>query len=67
VPAQFDPALYVPQAAAALGLEIAHEDFSDVVAAFSVLARVAGLVMATPLPEDVVAAAVFTPSSGDAP
>jgi hypothetical protein len=66
VPAEFDPALYVPQAAAALGLEIAAEDFSDVVAAFSVLARVASQVMATPSPEELVAAAVFTPSRGDA-
>ena len=64
--AQFDPALYVPQAAAALGLEIAPEDFGDVVAAFAVLARVAGQVMATPLSEELVAAAVFTPSQGDA-
>ena len=66
MPAEFDPALYVPQAAAALGLEIAPKDFGEVVAAFAVLARVAGLVMATPLPEELVAAAVFTPSQGDA-
>ena len=66
MPTEFDPALYVPQAAAALGLEIAPEDFGEVVAAFSVLARAAGGLMATPLPEDLVAAAVFMPSQGDA-
>ncbi len=65
--AEFDPALYVLQAAATLGLEIAPEDFREVVAAFSVLARVAGPVMATPLPEELVAAAVFAPLEGDAP
>jgi len=67
VPAGFDPAIYVPQAAAALGLEIAPEDLGDVVAAFAVLARVAGPVMATPLPEELVSAAVFIPSEGAAP
>jgi len=48
----FDPALYVPQAAAALGLPLAPEDLGDVISAFAVLARVAGPVMAFPLPED---------------
>ena len=59
-----DPALYVPQAAAALGLPLAPGDLPGVIAAFAVLARVAGPVMATELPADLMAAAVFTP--GDA-
>jgi hypothetical protein len=57
----FDPALYVPQAAAALGLPLAPEDLGDVIGAFAVLARVAGPVMAFPLPEELIAAAVFIP------
>jgi hypothetical protein len=57
----FDPALYVPQAAAALGLPLAPEDLGDVISAFTVLARVAGPVMAFPLPEELIAAAVFVP------
>jgi hypothetical protein len=57
----FDPALYVPQAAAALGLPLAPEDLGDVINAFAVLARVAGPVMAFPLPEELIAAAVFAP------
>jgi hypothetical protein len=57
----FDPALYVPQAAAALGLPLAPEDLGDVISAFAVLARVAEPVMAFPLPEDLIAAAVFVP------
>jgi hypothetical protein len=62
-----DPARYVPMAAAAMGLALAPEDLGDVIAAFAVLARVAGPVMAFPLPEDMVAAAVFTPDDGEAP
>ena len=62
----FDPARYVPLAAAAVGLKLAPEDLGDVIGAFAVLARVAGPVMAFPLPEDVVAAAVFTPDDGSA-
>jgi hypothetical protein len=61
-----DPARYVPMAAAATGLALAPEDLSDVIAAFAVLVRVAGPVMAFPLPEDIVAAAVFTPDDGAA-
>ena len=57
----FDPALYVPQAAAALGLPLAPDDLADVIGAFAVLARVAGPVMAFPLPEELIAAAVFVP------
>ena len=57
----FDPALYVPQAAAALGLPLAPQDLGDVISAFAVLARVAGSVMAFPLPEELIAAAVFIP------
>ena len=57
----FDPALYVPQAAAALGLPLAPEDLGDVIGAFAVLARVAFPVMAFPLPEELIAAAVFVP------
>ena len=57
----FDPARYVPLAAAALGLPLAPEDLSDVIAAFAVLAQVAGPVMAFALPEDLIAAAVFVP------
>jgi hypothetical protein len=60
----FDPALYVPQAAAALGLPIAAEDLGDVIGAFAVLARVAGPIMAFSLPEELIAAAVFVPSEG---
>jgi hypothetical protein len=60
----FDPAPYVPQAAAALGLPLAPEDLGDVINAFAVLARVAGPVMAFPLPEELIAAAVFVPDKG---
>jgi Protein of unknown function (DUF4089) len=60
----FDPALYVPQAAAALGLSLAAEDLGDVISAFAVLARVAGPVMAFPLPEELIAAGVFVPNEG---
>ena len=60
----FDPALYVPQAAAALGLPLAPEDLGDVIGAFAVLARVAGPVMAFPLPEELIAAGVFVPGQG---
>ena len=60
----FDPALYVPPAAAALGLPLAPEDLGDVIGAFAVLARVAGPVMAFPLPEELIAAAVFVPGEG---
>jgi hypothetical protein len=60
-----DPAQYVPQAAAAIGLTIAPEDLGDAINAFAVLARVAAPLMATPLPEDVVAAAVFAPKDKD--
>jgi hypothetical protein len=63
---EFDPARYVPLAAAAVGLPIAPEDLGGVIGAFAVLARVAGPVMAFPLPEEVVAAAVFTPDDGGA-
>jgi Protein of unknown function (DUF4089) len=62
----FDQEAYVPQAAAALGLPIAPTDLGDVVAAFAMLARVAGVVMAFPLPEETVAGAVFTAEKGDA-
>ena len=57
----FDPAQFVPLAAASVGLPLAPEDLDDVVAAFAVLARVAGPVMAFPIREDLVAAAIFTP------
>ena len=60
----FDPALYVPQAAAALGLPLAPEDLGDVIGAFAVLARVAGPVMSFPLPEELIAAGVFVPDEG---
>jgi Protein of unknown function (DUF4089) len=60
----FDPALYVPQAAAALGLPLAPEDLDDVIRAFAVLARVAGPVMSFPLPEELIAAGVFVPDGG---
>jgi Protein of unknown function (DUF4089) len=59
----FDPAHYVPAAAAAIGLPIAPEDIGGVIGAFAVLARVAAPVMAFPLDEDLVAAAVFTPEA----
>jgi Protein of unknown function (DUF4089) len=57
----FDCATYIVQAAAALGMPLAPEDKADVIAAFAVLAKVAGPVMAFPLPEDLIAAAVFVP------
>ena len=60
----FDPALYVPQAAAALGLSLAPEDLGDVISALAILARVAGPVMAFPLPEELIAAGVFVPNEG---
>lgn len=60
----FDPAQYVPQAAAAIGLPLAAADVGDVVGAFAILARVAGVVMAFPLPEETIAAAVFTTGDG---
>ena len=62
-----DLAGYVKAAAAVIGLTIADEDLGDVVAAFAVLARVSAPVMAFPLPEDVVAAAVFSPDAGAPP
>jgi 1-carboxybiuret hydrolase subunit AtzG-like protein len=60
-----DPAKYVPEAATAVGLTIAPEDLGDVINAFVVLARAAGQVMAAPLPEELVAAAVFAPDDGE--
>ncbi len=60
----FDPARYVPQAAAAIGLPLAAEDVGDVIGAFAILARVAGVVMAFPLPEETIAAAIFTVEDG---
>ena len=59
-----DPARYVPEAAAAAGLTIAPADLGDVIQAFSVLVRVAAQLMATPVPEETVAAAVFIPDDG---
>jgi len=44
-----------------LGLPLAPVDLGDVIGAFAVLARVAGPVMAFPLPEELIAAAVFVP------
>lgn len=61
----FKCASYISQAAAALGLPLAPQDKNDVIAAFSVLARVAGPVMAFPLPEELIAAAVFVPGQED--
>jgi hypothetical protein len=63
----FDPAQFVPLAAASVGLELAPEELGNVIGAFAVLARVAGPVMAFPLPEDIVAAAVFTPDASGLP
>jgi Protein of unknown function (DUF4089) len=65
VPEALDPARYVPQAASAVGLSLAPDDLGAVVAAFAVLARVAGPVMAFPLPEELIAAPVFTPEGRD--
>jgi hypothetical protein len=59
-----DPTQYAPAAAAAIGLPLAHEDLGAVIGAFAVLARVAAPLMAFALPEDIVAAAVFTPEDG---
>jgi hypothetical protein len=57
----FDPARYVPLAAAAVGVSIAPQDLGDVIASFAVLARVAQPVMSFPLQEELIAAAVFVP------
>ncbi len=62
----FDPADYVPAAAAAIGLPLPPDDLGAVIAAFAVLARVAGPLMAFPLPEDIVAAGAFAPDDGGA-
>ena len=62
-----DPAEFVPRAAAAVGLPLSPEDLADVIGAFAVLARVAGVVMAFPLSEEIIAAALFTPDDGTAP
>jgi Protein of unknown function (DUF4089) len=62
-----DPARYVPLAAAAVGLELAPEEQSNVIGAFAVLARVAGSVMAFRLPEELIAAAVFSPEATASP
>ena len=59
-----DPARYVPEAAAAAGLTIAPADLGDVIGAFAVLARVAAQIMAIPLPEETLAAALFIPDDG---
>jgi Protein of unknown function (DUF4089) len=59
-----DPGQYVPAAAGAIGLPLAPEDLGAVIGAFAVLARVAVPLMAFALPEDIVAAAVFTPEDG---
>lgn len=59
-----DPTQYVPAAAATIGLPLAPEDLGEVIGAFAVLARVAAPLMAFALPEDTVAAAVFTPEDG---
>jgi Protein of unknown function (DUF4089) len=64
MPNSLDPARYVPMAASALGLPLAEEDAGDVIAAFTVLARVADVVMAFPLDEEFIAAAVFSPEEG---
>jgi hypothetical protein len=61
-----DPASYVPEAAAAAGLTIAPADLGEVTQAFAVLARVAAHLMAIPLPEETIAAAVFIPDDGAA-
>jgi hypothetical protein len=60
------PGRYVPEAASAVGLTIAPGDLSEVIGAFAVLARAAAVVMAVDLPEEVVAAAVFTPGEREA-
>lgn len=62
-----DAARFVPLAAAAVGLTIANEDLDSVTAAFAVLARVAAPLMAFPLPEATIAAAVFTPDDETTP
>jgi Protein of unknown function (DUF4089) len=62
----FDPARYVLEAAAAVGLTIAPGDLGDVTQAFAVLARVAAQLMAVPLPEETIPAALFFPDDGAA-
>ena len=63
----FDAATYVPAAASALGLPLAEEDVGDVIASFTILARVASVVMSFPLPEEAIAAPVFQPGEGAHP
>jgi len=58
-----DPAIYAPEAAKAVGLAVAAEDLPQVIGAFAVLMRAAAQVMAEPLPEALVAAAVFAPEA----
>jgi hypothetical protein len=67
MPEPLDAARFVPLAATAAGLTLAPEDLESVTAAFAVLARVAGPLMAFPLPEATIAAAVFTPDDGGTP
>jgi Protein of unknown function (DUF4089) len=62
-----DPAEFVPRAAAAVGLPLSPEDLADVIGSFAVLARVGQVLMAFPLSEEIVAAAVFTPADGTDP
>jgi hypothetical protein len=59
-----DPARFVPLAAAAVALPIAPEDLSNVISSFALLARVAGPLMAFPLPEEIIAASIFAPDDG---
>jgi hypothetical protein len=60
----FDPARFVPLAAAAVALPLAPEDLNNVVSAFALLARVAGPLMAFRLEEEIVAASIFSPDQG---
>jgi Protein of unknown function (DUF4089) len=61
-----DPARYVPEAAALVGLTIAPGDVGEVTQAFAVLARAAAQLMALDVPEEMIAAALFTPNDGAA-
>ena len=52
---------YVEEMAAAIGLPIAAADLPAVLAVYANLARVAGPLMAFPLPDEAEPAPVFTP------
>jgi hypothetical protein len=59
------PEEYVKQAAAVIGVPLTPDDLAKTAAAFAILLRVAAPLMAFSLPDDLTAAAVFVPDTGD--